>query len=227
MIIFTFTSLIHFPSLLFSLLAALVFIYSLCQAHHVCVRTLPLRWWALDMCRPHGVATSTHCFLYNWGSRGNKGLWDVFYFVHFFSLFLSNWCFFLSSSFCRGRCPKLFFFIYTNMPLSYQGVCHHWFSQWSCDGGKDGIAMNPFFPTTTNPACHLLSVWLSASKVTGLAQDWPSKWIHSSPNPSLSLNLLYSPLTIPNKLFTNSHFISNSFYLKQATDHLVRCMIRQ
>lgn len=54
--------LISFPFLSF-LFADLVFTYSLRQAHHVCVRTLPLQLVGIKQSRPHGVTTSTRCFL--------------------------------------------------------------------------------------------------------------------------------------------------------------------
>lgn len=86
------SSLTHSPSLLSSLCAVPVSICSLCQAHHVCVRTLPLRWWASYMCRPHGVATSTRCFLYHLRKQGEQRTMRCHFLNPSFVLFYTFFC---------------------------------------------------------------------------------------------------------------------------------------
>lgn len=167
-----------------------------------------------------------------WGSRGNKGLWDVisesFCFVqHFFFSFCPTGALFFSPP------PVLEAVASSNeiYPFPHPHPCAPVYRGFFVITGfhsravMEGKMDNDEHPP---PVTYCLAGCLSAIKVTGLAQDCPSKWIHSSTNPSLSLNLLYSPLPIHNKL--PFYFqIFDSIYLMQVICiiHSARCMLRE
>lgn len=195
---------------------------SLCQAHHVSLRTLPLRWWASCKCRPHGVATSTHCFLYHLRKQGEQRTMRC----HFLNPFVLFYTFFFcptgaslpvsSSSFSfiplygkptwfspqdvsssSSKFPSQCFLFFCFFVFFFIVTCFH-----------SGTVMEGTvgYSWPSPPVTYCLASSLSASEVTGFDQDWPSKNESTPrPNPSLGLNLLY-PLPFHNKLFTNSHF---------------------
>lgn len=135
------------------------------------------------MCRPHGVATSTHCFRYQlrkqgeWRTMRCHFSWSLHLFCS--TLFVSNWCFFFlppshpSTSGSRpnfqlkcsssSNAPKVsfsfFFIFYLFLPSLDFTVEQWWRGTRNCDD---------------HPLSSLI-VWLSLSEVTGFDQDWLSK----------------------------------------------------
>jgi len=185
------------------------------------------------MCRPHGVTTSTRCFLHHLRKQGEQRTMRCHFWILlfcstlFFSLFVQLALFFslllLFWKLSRVLTRYILFLIHTHVPLSIGGffVITGFHSRAVMEGKMDNDEHPP-------PVTYCLAGCLSAIKVTGLAQDCPSKWIHSSTNPSLSLNLLYSPLPIHNKL--PFYFqIFDSIYLMQVICiiHSARCMLRE
>lgn len=118
---------------------------------------------------------------------------------HIFLPLLSKWCFCfvffffspLSSSCHWGSCND-----FLTMSSSFIQVPQADFGGFYC---HRGTVMEGGVGVMVTISSHLLSVWLRSDWIG--QGDWPWKRIHSSPNPSLSLNLLY-PLRVHNKLFT-------------------------
>ena len=128
------------------------------------------------MCRPHGVATSTHCFLYHLRKQGEQRTMRCHFlnpsFVLFktFFFFCPTGAFFSPPSPPPVREPSLFptscFFphFHPKYPCLiglFFLLNHHWFSQWNGDGREGGIMMTIPLPS--------LSVWM--------ALHLPVKWL--------------------------------------------------
>ena len=178
---------------------------SLCQAHHVCLRTLPLRWWASYKRRPHGVATSTHCFLYHLRKQGEQRTMRC----HFLNPFVLFYTFFFfcptgaflplsSSSSSSSSIPpygkptrfshKLFLHRHPSFPLSvsFFFVFFSFFCSFSSSlvfsveqwwRGPWDIHDHPLPSLTVWLALYLPAKWLV------LTRTGHQKWIHSSPKP--------------------------------------------
>lgn len=127
------------------------------------------------MCRPHGVVTSTHCFLPNLRKQGEQRTMRCHFLNPSFILFsfffcFSNRCFsfppppaLLEAVLIFNKIPPppvsfgCFFFFF----CFFFFLNHHWFSQWlrgSWDNGDHPL--------------QSLTVSLSLSEVTGFDQDW-------------------------------------------------------
>lgn len=128
-------------------------------------------------------------FLYHLWKQGEQRtmrchfLNPSFFFVfvlHFFFLFLSNWCFFFFY-----RSPPVFGQLPPDPPDSSRGVPFLIFTQvplpilsgliWGFCCHRGTVMEGKRRDCNDRPPSHLLSGSQSVSKVTGLAQDWPSK----------------------------------------------------
>ena len=133
-----------------------------------------------------------------WGSRGNKGLWDVISWILLFCstpfFFLSNWCFFspllllllllllhptlrkadpifpqvVSSSSSKFPSQCFFFFLFFFFVFLFFFIVTCFLSGTVMEGTVGYSWPSP-------PVTYCLASSLSASEVTGFDQDWPSK----------------------------------------------------
>lgn len=152
---------------------------SLCQAHHVSLRTLPLRWWASCKCRPHGVATSTHCFLYHLRKQGEQRTMRC-HFLNPFVLFYT-------------------FFFFVQLVLLFPSPPPPSPSSHSTESRPDFphkmfLHRHPSFPLNVS-FFFVFLFFFSSSLVFTVEQWWRGPWdIHDHPLPSLTVWLvLYLP----------------------------------